>query len=574
MMYTELENMDVTKVGWEIGNQLRACLCAPDIVCGIFAVAYVFYSAKKKGLSELDDPKKFIETEIEDKKIFFFINNALAFGWDMMSPLYERFTADELKAYMLFNEGLVGKYGMDYPTPKGLRKLSTRLLDIQTGDTVGDFGTGTGSFIVDAFIEHPDANFYGNEINLAYESIAYIRGKILGENISIAREDMFEVDLKNKGFDKIFSNYPFGMRLRDLGEGLDYLNRIKKRYPDMTKATSSDWVFNSLLVGALNPGGKAVGIMTNGSSWNTIDKHLREYFIRKGLIECIIALPEKLFSYTAISTTLVVFSEGNKTVRMIDAQMLCNRGRRQNTIEDSHIEEIIKSLKNDTQYSRDVTLEEFIKDDFVLSPIRYIEGEIKVENGVPFDTIINRITRGAPSTAAQLDNLLSKEPTNIQYVMLSNIKGGTIDQNLPYLTTLEPKYEKYCINNNNLLLSKNGYPFKVAVVNVEPGQKIMASGNLYIIELDEDKVNPYYIKAYLESEKGIAALKSIAVGAVIPNISVDQLRKMMIPLISIEEQNKIAEKYLTLLDEIAMLNMKIDKAMSTMKSIFDIEMEG
>ncbi len=569
----ELENMDSTKVGWEIGNQLRACQCAPDIVSGITAVTYVFYAAKTKGWVELEDPIKFIETEIEDKKIKRFIENALSFGWEEMSPLFGKFDVNELESYLLFDEGLIDKFGMHSTTPKGLRQLAYRLLDIQSGDTVADFGTGAGSFLVDAYTECPDAIYYGNEINSAYETIAYIRAKLLGEDITTVQEDMFEIDLKNRGFDKIFSNYPFGMRLRDLGEGLDYLKRIKKRFPDMTRATSSDWVFNSLLVGALNPEGKAVGIMTNGSSWNTLDKYLREYFIRKGLIECIIALPGRLFPHTSIPTTLMVFSENNKSVRMVDAQSLCTKGRRQNLLEEGNIETIIKSLTNETSISRDVTMEEFIEEEFVLSPVRYLQGAVTVENGARFETVITRITRGAPSTASQLDRIVSKEPTSIQYLMLSNIKGGTIDKNLPYLTDLEPRYEKYCLHNNDLVLSKNGYPFKVAVAKVEPGQKILASGNLYVIQLDEDKINPYYLKAFLESEMGIASLKSIAVGATILNIAVDQLKKMMIPLVPLSEQNKIADKYLTLQDEIEMLNMKVAKATSAMKSIFDLEME-
>lgn len=570
----ELQSMEVSRVGWEIADQLRTCLCSPDILSGITAVAYVFYAAKIQGMETLEDPKKFYENEIEDEKIRIFIRNALAFGWEEMALLYNRFDENELKAYLLFDETITAKFGMDSVTPQGLRKLAYQLLDIHTKESVADFGTGTGSFIVDASIECPEATYYGNEINRTLASIAYIRGKLLGEHIEIIQEDMFEVDLKNKEFDKIFSNYPFGMRLRNLGEGMDYLQRIKKRFPDVTKATSSDWVFNSLLIGALKTGGKAVGIMTNGSTWNTMDKQLREYFIRKGLIECVIALPGRLFTHTSIPTTLMVFSERNKHVRMIDAQAICTKGRRQNVLEEDNIKKILDGFTQETAYSKDVTLEEFIKEDFVLSPTRYLQGEVTVEDGVPFETVITRITRGAPSTAAQLDQLVSEEPTNIQYLILSNIKGGAIDTNLPYLTALEPRYEKYCLRNNDLVLSKNGYPFKVAIAQVQPGQKILASGNLYIIQLDEEKVNPFYLKAYLESEKGIAALKSIAVGASIPNISVEQLKKMMIPLIPLREQNKIAEKYLTLQDEIAMLNLKIAKAASAMKGIFDQEREG
>ena len=58
---------------------------------------------------------------------------------------------------------------------------------------------------------------------------------------------------------------------------------------------------------------------------------------------------------------------------------------------------------------------------------------------------------------------------------------------------------------------------------MKDGQRILANGNLYIIELDESRANPYYIKAFFDSEQGIAALKSITVGATIPNIGVDTL---------------------------------------------------
>ena len=52
----------------------------------------------------------------------------------------------------------------------------------------------------------------------------------------------------------------------------------------------------------------------------------------------------------------------------------------------------------------------------------------------------------------------------------------------------------------------------MAIASVKEGNKILANGNLYVIELDEDKINPYFLKAYLESENGKAALSRVAVG--------------------------------------------------------------
>ena len=188
---------------------------------------------------------------------------------------------------------------------------------------------------------------------------------------------------------------------------------------------------------------------------------------------------------------------------------------------------------------------------------------------MPFETIIRKITRGAQIQASQLDSLVSDEVTDYPYLMLANIQNGMIDEDLPFLSEIEPKMEKYCIKNNSLIISKNGAPFKVAIANVAPGKKLLANGNLYVIELDEDKVDPYYIKAFFESDKGAAALRSIVVGAVIPNIGVEQLKKLNVPLVSLEELREISLKYQALTDEVKILKRKVDKAINSLKHIFD-----
>ena len=127
------------------------------------------------------------------------------------------------------------------------------------------------------------------------------------------------------------------------------------------------------------------------------------------------------------------------------------------------------------------------------------------------------------------------------------------------------------MKNNSLILSKNGYPYKVAVVAVKEGQRILANGNLYIIELDEQRANPYYVKEFFDSEQGIAALKSITVGATIPNIGVDKLKKLLIPVPSMEEQLRIAREYQATQDEIAMLKLRLEKTVNKLHHIFDEE---
>ena len=297
----------------------------------------------------------------------------------------------------------------------------------------------------------------------------------------------------------------------------------------------------------------------------------RKYFVERKLIECVITLPIKMFSYTNVGTTLIVLSHNNERVRMIDASQICMMGRRQNLFRGDDIATIVNAMHTDSDYSREVSIEELRENDYNLSLERYMQCVPSFSNGVPFESVIRSISRGAPCTASQLDTMVSNEVTNMQYLMLANIQNGMIDDKLPYLSSIEPKYEKYCLKNNDLILSKNGYPYKVAVASVREDQRILANGNLYIIELDEDRANPYYVKAFFESEQGIATLKNITVGATIPNIGVDKLKKVLIPLPSMEEQNRIAQKYQAAQDEIAMLKLRLERAIDKLHHVFDEE---
>ena len=258
---------------------------------------------------------------------------------------------------------------------------------------------------------------------------------------------------------------------------------------------------------------------------------------------------------------------------MIDATKHCQQGRRQNEFSDENIKTIIDALTTDHEYSRTISIEELRKNEYNLSLSRYAADDLGFHNGVPFESVIKSISRGAPCTASQLDEMVSDSVTNMQYLMLANIQNGIIDDRLPYLSYIDPKYERYCLKNNTLILSKNGFPYKVAVASVRDGQRILANGNLYIIELDEEKANPYYIKAFFDSEQGHAVLKSITVGAAMPNIGVDKLKKVEIPLPPMEEQERIAQKYQATLDEIAVIKLRLEKAINKLHHIFDEESE-
>lgn len=559
-------------VEFTLMDLLKGISSTEDMYKKSIALAYLAYTSSEDIYEKAKNDLRDILDLVHDKYIKNFLSDALV---DVPIYVLEKTRSmdkEELKAFILFSEDKSSRFGGEFSTPKCLTTLALNLLDIKKDEKVLDSCSGTGTFLTQAFLLNNKASYYGIELNTRANSIAYIRAEILGKNVVLRQGNALENVFGDMKFDKAFSNYPFGMQLRYLPNSTQYLEEIKYKNPELTKITSVDWLFNYNLVNELTENGTAVAVMTLGSLWNTIDKPIREYFIKNKLIQTVIALPSKLFSYTSIAVALVVFGRGKSdAIRFVDASNLFVEGRRQNTLTEKNINEIIYSINSDTDISKEVMIEEIAENDFVLNPSRYLTEKLSIKNGVKFSTCIKTITRGAPLRANELDNLVSKVSTDYKYLMLANIKNGIIDDDLPYVKEIESKYEKYCVKNNSLLISKNGYPFKVALAQVPEGKKLLANGNLYIIELDEEKVDPHYIKAFFESELGIASLKSIAVGATVLNIGVSQLKKLLIPMIPMEQQKVIALKYLATLDQIELLRRKISKTENLLKTIFNSE---
>ena len=561
----KIDTKVANEISWKIINFMRGMV--PIDPQMDFVLIYLAYVALTNELDNIDDLLLFIEEKISEQRAMF-VKEITKENIEIVIQLSKAFSEKELLSYLfVYPRESVGRFGSEYGTPDSISKLALKILDIKDNERVADFGSGSGDFITKAAERYENNSFYGIELNTYSHEVSKIRAELFADNTELELGDMFTVSMDRK-FGKIFSNYPFGMRLINLQAESDYIENLHKRIPNIKRATSADWIFNSLILDHMEDSGKAVAIMTNGSTWNSIDQKIREYFIRSGNVEAIIALPAKLFEFTNIPTTMIVLSRGNKKVRLVDATKLCEQGRRQNIITDEYINHIISLLSKDGDEAITVDLKTLQDNEFVLNPSRYLDKTAEIEDGVEFGGLMKRITRGAPLKASELDGMVSEEPTDTQYLMLANIQNGMISEDLPYLKELDSKLDKYCIGNRNLLLSKNGAPFKVAVADVEEGRKILGNGNLFIIELDEERVNPYFIKAFFDSEVGAAVLKSIVVGATIPNISAESLKKLIVPLPSMEKQNEIANLYQAKQDEIKVLQLKIQKAQNDLRGIF------
>ena len=540
-------------------------------------IAYIVYKVRVNG--KMSQGYKYIKssefTESDSLRTMIDINLSRE-DWEALAKVIteEKYTNQQLKA-VVFEDALLERFEFGAKvseTPRSLVELALRILDIQPGETVADICSGLGSFIAEGVERQPEAIFTGYEREFLCANVCVMRLDLAGKPATI--ENINAMDLFKKSHrlnrDKIFSNYPFGQRLRMIpGTGL-ISELLKGKYEGFKSTTSSDWVYNTLVSELLSEDGKAVCLMSRGSTWNSQDKGMRQYFVENGLIECVISLPKRLFMDTAIATSLIVISHNNsRDVRIVDGTELFVKGRRFNELSEENIKTIIEAMSKDSERSQVVSYETLLANDFTLNMTRYLKEEIEFEESVPFGDVIKEIKRGAPLKASELDQLTTDEPTKVKYLTWSDVQDGVISGPLQCLKDVDPKYERYAVKSGNLLISRHNSPYKVGVAEVEPGVELIANGNMYVVTLDENQVDPYYVLAFFNSQAGRLALKSISVGTVITNISIKDLKGLNIPVLDMKAQAAIAKNYKNKVAEVTALRARLAEAEEQLGECFD-----
>lgn len=165
----------------------------------------------------------------------------------------------------------------------------------------------------------------------------------------------------------------------------------------------------------LAPHGTAGFVLANGSlsSKSSGEGEIRQKLVEAGLVDCIVAMPDKLFFNTGIPVSLWFISKGRDgnghrarkgEVLFIDARKLgAMQSRRLRVLSDDDIAQIADTYHEwrnhdgnhaDTPgFAKSVSIEEIAKQDFVLTPGRYVgvaEAEVDDE---PINEKIERLTK-------------------------------------------------------------------------------------------------------------------------------------------------------------------------------------
>lgn len=567
-------------------SNMKGYLAINDIQEAITSITYLFWNAKyvvKSKLELTEDNHKldcYLQQGTKDNQDFIWnICNSIR-SCIVESNLYnilkylDNLSEKEIIDIICEDYGMFSRYNIS--TPNSINDLTYQILEKDNNNPeVLDICSYTGNFLTYYARRKDNYNFTGIEINVRSNIIAQEKMNALKVENKLIENNVFAHKFTKK-YDKVFCNYPFGLRFNQFDLDLVNKNHNELKY-EFTGRISSCWAFVNSVINSLSKDGKAVTVMNNAGLYKLPDAEYRKLLVDNGLIEAVISLPEKIFApYTSIPVTLLVLSRNNKQIKFINAEKMILNKSTNKLMNELDVEEIIKEYnsKSNTSNTKIVSLEDVKNINYSLYTSNYMEIEkIEIKNPMKLNSICKDVYRGYQVSSNEIkqfsENINGRE--EYQIVNITNITDGNIDSDLTKIYPDTDKMDKYLLQDKDLLVSSKGTLSKFAVVEIKNNEKYIPSGNFTILRLDTNVINPYYLKIFFESNKGTAIINSIKSGGVLPAINLSQFKEINIPVPSIEEQNRIVNRYLAKTDEIMMIKNKLKKLEESLTDIANEE---
>ena len=322
---------------------------------------------------------------------------------DILGHVYEYFLGQFAAAE--------GKKGGQFYTPKSIVNLIVEMVEPYKG-RVYDPAMGSGGFFISSekFIEEhsgkiKDISVYGQESNPTTWRLAAMNMAIRGIDFDFGKEpaDTFTKDQHpDLKADFVLANPPFN---QDEWWDASLEGDARWKYGTPPKGNGNyAWMQHMLYHTA--PNGVVGLVLANGSLSTTTggEGDIRKKIIEKDLVEAIVALPSQLFANTQIPASIWILNRNKpqkgKTL-FIDARetgYMIDRKQRAFAPED------IKAIAQKFHAFRDgedvnelgkyyaATTEEIAKQEYILTPGRYVGVAEEEDDGIPFSEKMAELT--------------------------------------------------------------------------------------------------------------------------------------------------------------------------------------
>ena len=304
-----------------------------------------------------------------------------------------------------------GKLAGEFYTPSCVVRTLVEVLQPFNG-RVYDPCCGSGGMFVQSakFIENHGGNInkisvFGQDSNPTTWKMAQMNLAIRGIEADLGKfnADTFFNDCHPQlKADYIMANPPFNLS----GWGADKLTDDVRWQYGTPPAGNANFAWLQHMIWHLAPNGRIGMVLANGSlsSQSGGEGEIRKNIINADLVDCIVAMPTQLFYTTQIPVSLWFLAKNKKQkgkTLFIDARKLgtmVTRKLRELTdedikkIADTYNEFVDGTLEDKKGFSAVVATQDIAKQDYILTPGRYVGIEEQEDDGEPFEEKMGRLT--------------------------------------------------------------------------------------------------------------------------------------------------------------------------------------
>ena len=519
-------------------------------------MALVFLAYKYSEFESFEKTEEFIHEKVTDNFTQEKLLNTLVKFHKSVDELSRTYKRKELKqALFEWNLRRNLEKGFNDDLPDGICKLITAVLDLKNGENFLNLNAGAFKFAMNIAADNENVSVCGIDDLEDLVYVGNIRSSVIDNRMKVKSADVLNKDFSDICADKVFVNVKCG-RINPKDIVNDRLGNFCEHI------CCKEWAYTVAGILSQKVGGCTVALLPENILTNSADKEVRKKLLESGKIAGVIALHQ----FAGSLKSLVILSDNNQSVKMLDATEFFTDDMRRTLLSDKDVETILQQYHSESSNLMEVANEKIAENNYILYPPRYLaERKINFE-GSPLRKFIKSIKRGVQQIRPQeLGTMKSDVPTNCRFVNIQDITEIGISENLLYLKEEEcQKYEKNFLSSGDIVISKLS-PFKVALIP-ETDEKFLVSGNLYGLKV-ADNVNPNWLLLCLKSPQIIMQLNAMASGGISKVINPNSLGEIKIPKTTSDKQNEIAEKYFLLLKELEEVINKSEKIRVEIKNL-------
>jgi len=362
-------------------------------------------------------------------------NNGNGKGKDVLGFVFEYFLGQFADAE--------GKKGGQFYTPQSIVKVLVEILAPEPEKRVYDGCCGSGGMFVQSerFIEMHEhrkgkISIFGQESNPTTHKLAKMNLAIRGIDAKIELGDTLMNDkFPELKVDYVIANPPFNVS--DYNINTTETHKWKYGIPPSGNANYA-WLQH--FISKLAPYGTAGIVLANGSMSSDIatEGQIRKEFIENDLVDCMVSLPSQLFYNTQIPACLW-FLARNKTngkfrnrineILFIDARELGSMiSRKQKELTDKDItkisetyhkwrsKEFVKEYEDVAGFCKSASIQDIRKNNYILTPGRYIDFKEAEEEGVAFNEKMQTLTATLSEQMQKANALDEAIKSNLQKI--------------------------------------------------------------------------------------------------------------------------------------------------------------